>query len=96
MTGKREPDGTFAAMGRAADESFENALAIRAGKLTRPQFEAWYMKRRAEGTGMVITLREKTTDLTKPVEAALKRGQDLLRSAAPKRARRAHRKAKSK
>ena len=91
MTGKREPDGMFAAIGRAADESFEIAEAIRGGRLTRPEFEAWYLKRRAEGTELVITLREKTVELTKPVQTALKHSVEVLRSAAPRRARRSHR-----
>ncbi len=91
MTRKHSSTGVFAAMGRAADESLEIAEAIRAGKLTRSQFESWYTRRRAEGTGLVITLREKTADLAKPLEGALVRGEELIRSAGPKRVRRVHR-----
>lgn len=41
------------------DESFEVALAIRAGRLTRSQFDEWYKRRRADRAGLVITLRQK-------------------------------------
>ena len=95
MTKKPETEGAFAAMGRAADESLEIAMAIRGGRLTRPQFDAWYNRRRAEGRGLVITLREKTSDMTKPVETAIKQGEELLRAVPRARVRRSHRRVKA-
>lgn len=95
---KNEPDGVFAAMGRATDESLKVASALGTGRLTRHQFGAWYEKRRSEGTGMVVSLREAASALAQPVETALAQGQELLRSAAPRTtarpARRRRRKAK--
>lgn len=40
-----------------AAESRGIAAAIRAGSLTRSQFDAWYARRAAEGAGLVIRLR---------------------------------------
>jgi hypothetical protein len=82
-----DSDGAFAALGRAADESLEIATLIRAGTLTRQRFDAWYTKRRAEGTGLVITLRQKVTDLAAPFETVITQGEGMLSSAAPRPAR---------
>lgn len=78
MIEKKEPDGTLTALGRAADESLEIAAAIREGRLTRPQFDAWYAKRRSEGSRVVISLREKVAVLAEPVGAAIVRGEEML------------------
>ena len=84
MTRKYETvTGAFTALGRAADDTIEIAGAIRSGRLTRHQFDEWMEKRRDEGEGLVITLREKTAGLMKPVEIAMARGEELLRSVAP-------------
>ena len=91
MTRKSESSGVFTVMGRAADESLEIASAIRAGRLTRNQFDAWYTKRRNEGEGLVITLREKASELVKPVEGIMTAGGELLRAAGPRTARPARR-----
>jgi hypothetical protein len=88
MTRKNEPAGVFAAMGRAVDESVDIASSIRSGSLTRRQFEKWYAKRRAEGAGFVVTMREKASGLAEPVEAAIVQGEELLRSVAPRAAER--------
>lgn len=45
--------------GRPADEVHREFLAaIRAGRLTRRQFDSWHAQRRSSGRGLVITLRE--------------------------------------
>jgi hypothetical protein len=92
MTRKYEAvAGAFTAFGRAADDTLEIASAIRAGRLTRHQFEDWLQRRREQGEGLVITLREKTANMAKPLELALERGEELLRSVAPRPvARRRH------
>jgi len=47
------------ASGHRADEVHRELLsAIRAGRLTRRQFEAWHTQHRDAGRGLVITLRE--------------------------------------
>lgn len=84
MPEKKEPDGPLTALGRAGDESLEIAAAIREGRLTRPQFDAWYAKRRSEGSRLVITLREKVAILAEPVGAAVARGEEMLGWAAPR------------
>ena len=66
--------GAFTALGRAADDTLEIASAIRSGRLTRHQFEEWLEKRRGEGEGLVITLRDKASGMLKPVEIAITRG----------------------
>ncbi len=57
MNRKHESRGSSLSMARAAVESFEIALAIRAGRLTRALFEEWYRKREAAGTTLRVTLR---------------------------------------
>lgn len=45
--------------GRPATEVHrEFVAAVRAGRLTRRQFDAWHAQRRTAGRGLVITLRE--------------------------------------
>jgi hypothetical protein len=99
---KNDADGVFAAMGRAADDSLEIVSLIRAGKLTRHRFEAWYTQRRAEGEGLVMTLRAKASGLAEPLESVIVQGEKILSSVAPRAAkhpahhRRTLHKAKSK
>lgn len=40
-----------------ARENERVAIALRSGRLTRTQFQAWYERRRAEGAGTIVTLR---------------------------------------
>jgi len=75
--------GAFTALGRAADDTLDIAGAIRSGRLTRRQFDEWMEKRRDEGQGLVITLRDKASGMLRPVEIAMARGEELLRSVAP-------------
>ncbi len=90
MNPKNEPDGVFTAAGRATDESLRIASAIRSGRLTRHDFQAWYEKRHAEGLGIVLALREKASVIAEPIEMALAQGRDIFRSTAdhPSRRRR--------
>lgn len=48
-----------AASGGNGVKSHEIVAAIREGRLTRRQFDAWHTQRRGKGKGIVITLREK-------------------------------------
>jgi hypothetical protein len=58
MTRKHGP-GTQAIKRRGvAVDGSEIIAAIREGRLTRGQFDAWHELRRREGTGIVITMRE--------------------------------------
>ncbi|MDD5303280.1 MAG: hypothetical protein PHS14_09245 [Elusimicrobia bacterium] len=54
----------FPVKGRGAVKSRDIASAIREGRLTRDQFDAWHTQRR--GGGLVITLRETTSEPAKP------------------------------
>ena len=84
MSQKSESEGIFAAMGRVADESIGIAAAIGAGSMTREKFDAWYEKRRAEGTGIVVSLRERATNIAEPVGTVIVRGQEMMRAAMPR------------
>lgn len=68
MARKIERVIVFPARGRAADESRRIVSAIRAGRLTRRQFDAWYTKRRSGGKGLVITLRERAPASGRPAK----------------------------
>ena len=92
MAHKRDADdGVFESAGKAVDKSLTMAAALRAGKLTRSQFDAWYTKRTAEGADLIVNLRERTTRLLEPIEAALEQSGLVLRAAAPPARHRAHR-----
>jgi hypothetical protein len=80
---RHERQGTFAKIGRAADESMTIAAAIRDGRLTRRQFDEWYAQRRADGEGLVITLRTTAARLARPVESVLEQSAGALRAVAP-------------
>lgn len=49
---------------RGVDGS-EIVAAIREGRLTRGQFDAWHALRRRHGVGFVVTLREKAPEPAK-------------------------------
>ena len=83
-------EGLFESMGKAVDESMEMAAALRAGKLTRTQFDAWYSKRTAEGADLIVNLRERTTRLLEPVAAAVEQSRQALGAAVAQPMRRAH------
>ncbi|UPT72629.1 MAG: hypothetical protein M0D55_11760 [Elusimicrobiota bacterium] len=87
----RKNEGMFATLGRAADESVGIADAIRSGRLTRSQFDAWYARRRAEGSGIVVKLRERATEMSEPLGRAVGQAERLAMAVAPpmKRRRRA-------
>jgi hypothetical protein len=84
-------EGIFETVGKAVDESMAMAAALRTGKLTRSQFDAWYSKRSREGATLIVNLRERTTRILQPVEAALEQGRHVLQSVEPEAPRRAHR-----
>jgi hypothetical protein len=77
--------GVFETAGKAVDESMTMAEAIRSGKLTRAEFEAWYSKRTAERAAIVVNLRESSSRLLEPIESVLARGQEFFRPAQPPR-----------
>ena len=86
MTQKRSGGpGMFETAGKAVDESVTMAEAIRSGKLTRAEFEAWYSKRTAERAAIVVNLRESSGRLLEPLEAVLARGRGLFRPEPPPR-----------
>jgi hypothetical protein len=94
MTRKnKSEDGVFTSVGRAVDENLTMAIALRSGKLTRPQFDAWYSKRRAEGAGMIVTLRERASNMVQPLQAAVELGKELILEPAPRHAARRRRQA---
>ena len=84
-------EGIFESVGKAVDESMTMAAALRKGKLTRSQFDAWYAKRTSESEGLIVNLRERTTRLLEPVETAIEQGRRVFEAAVPRRMRRAHR-----
>ena len=68
------------------------AAALRAGKLTRPQFEAWYSRRTVQGSDLMFNLRDLTARLLEPVAAVLEQnGRRVLDSVATQPARRSYR-----
>lgn len=84
-------EGVFESAGKAVDESMALAAALRAGRLTRSQFDAWYAKRTAESNDLIVNLRERTTRLLEPVETAIEQGRRALDAAfVPRSARRSH------
>lgn len=83
--------GVFESVGKAVDESVEMAAALRAGKLTRKQFDDWYAKRTAQSRNLIVDLRQRTTRLLEPVSSAIEQGRHALRAVAPQAPRRAHR-----
>ena len=88
----KRPDGhgVFESLGKAVDESVEMAAALRAGKLTRRQFDAWYAKRSAQSKGLIVDLRHRTTRMLEPVATAIEQGRHVMSAAAPRSPRRAH------
>jgi len=90
MTQKRSAaKGMFESAGKAVDESVTMAEAIRSGKLTRTEFDAWYMKRTSEREALIVNLQARTNRFLQPLESAFERGREMLRPApAPRRARR--------
>lgn len=58
---------------RAAVENSEIVSAIREGRLTRRQFDAWHTQRRAAHKGIVITLREKAPGSAKAARHAARK-----------------------
>lgn len=78
-------EGIFQSAGKAVDESMMMAEAIRAGTLTRAQFEAWYAKRAAERSAIVVSLRARSTRLLQPLATALNRGRAALNAPPPPR-----------
>lgn len=86
----RKSEGIFATVGRAADESVAIADAIRAGRLTRAQFDAWYNRRRSEGAGIVVRLRERAEEMGGPAATLARQGERFAATVmpAPRRRRR--------
>ena len=67
------------------------AAAVREGRLTRAQFDAWYARRTEEGAGLVGSLRQTTMRLLEPIGSALEQGRRALSPmAAPRHVHRRH------
>lgn len=49
-------------------EGIEIVTALREGRLTRGQFEAWHEMRRRSGVGFIITMRAKPDAPDKPAK----------------------------
>lgn len=73
MTRKIERVEAVPSGGRAAVKSHEIVSAIREGRLTRGQFDAWHTQRRSAGRGIVITLREKAPGSSKAARHAARK-----------------------
>lgn len=82
--------GLFSSIGRAVDDNMQAAADLGSGKMTRPQFDSWYAKRREEGTGMIVALRERAVQMAEPLEAAIGLGKGLLKSPPPAPSGRGH------
>ena len=82
MAHKRFVNGVFESMGRAFDESVEMAAALRDGRLTRRQFDAWYARRRAQSRGLIVDLRQRTTRILEPVATVIEQGRHAIGAAA--------------
>lgn len=63
---RKNQSGAFPAKGRSAVEIQDIVSAIREGRLTRRQFEAWHAKRRGASKGFVIAMRETPPDGARP------------------------------
>jgi hypothetical protein len=81
----------FESAGKAVDESMTMAEAVRSGKLTRSEFDAWYAKRTSERAAIIVNLRATTNRLLEPLEDAFDRGRAALRASPPPRRARRHR-----
>jgi hypothetical protein len=87
--------GPFEIAGKAMDESIGMAAAVREGRLTRSQFDAWYSRRTAEGAGLVGSLRQSTMRLLEPIGSVLDQGRRALSPmAAPRHVHRRHARAR--
>ncbi|HXS99729.1 MAG TPA: hypothetical protein VN915_03590 [Elusimicrobiota bacterium] len=84
MAHKRNEHGVFESMGRAVDESVAMAEALREGRLTRRQFDAWYSRRRAQSRGLIVDLRRRTNRILEPVSSAIEQGRHALGSVTPR------------
>ncbi len=71
------------------------ALAVREGRLTRAQFDAWYARRASEGAGLVGSLRQTTMQMLEPIGSVLEQGRRALSPmGAPRRGHRRHARAR--
>lgn len=91
MAHKRSGRGVFESMGRAVDESVGMAADLREGKLTRREFDAWYARRRAQGQGLIVDLRHRTTRMLEPVSSVIEQGRHAIGSSPRSRRRTARR-----
>jgi len=85
MTHKRSGTGVFESVGRAVDESVDMAAALRGGKLTRREFDAWYARRRAQSRGLIVDFRRRTTRMLEPVSYAIEQGRHAIVPSARRR-----------
>ena len=90
MAHKRSGSGVFESVGRAVDESVDMAAALRDGRLTRREFDAWYARRRAQSRGLIVDFRRRTPRLLEPVSYAIAQGRDAI-VPSPRRRRRIRR-----
>ena len=82
---KRHPkEGPLTMMGRTLDDNVKAAAeAVKSATPGSPRFETWYSKRRAEGSGVIVMLRERAMQMAEPLEAVVGLGKELLSAAAP-------------
>ena len=78
MAHKRSGFGVFESVGRAVDESVDMAAALRDGRLTRREFDAWYARRRAQSRGLIVDFRRRTTRMLEPVSYAIEQGRHAI------------------
>ena len=83
--------GIFASFGRALDESVSVLNELRAGRLTRSEFDRWYDRRRQEGMDAVFQARDAAAGMAEPFGVAFDIGSGLMRGAPSRPRRRASR-----